>query len=306
MVAAGRFAYRRVVFEAAHIGERGDLVLRRELDASGGAEIGIDYQILTTNALLKNPEGRRPLITGLDEMPIENVWLRTAGFGATATGAGTRAYIEAVRDLHQIGRPIVADGVGGFSGLAAAAFGAVGGICHGVAQKESFNVGDWKKEPSGGGGGSPKRAYVPDLDRYFMEDQLNHIFAAPGGRSRFGCKDKTCCAHGAEDMIENSEIHFTVQRRRQLDDLSSVPELRRAEHFLLRHVDPAVRSARYGARLKIADEKVARIVGDSKTRLVRFWDAMTALEGNQGSGTRSKSPMFRGGGQSGHGALGLG
>ena len=44
-------------------------------------------------------------------------------------------------------------------------------------------------------------------------------------------------------MIESGYAHFLAQRHRQLDDLSSVPEIRRAEHFLLRHLDPAIRSA---------------------------------------------------------------
>jgi hypothetical protein len=87
-----------------------------------------------------------------------------------------------------------------------------------------------------------------ELDRYFKEEQLQAIFNAKGGRSRFGCNDTKCCPHGGEDMIESGHVHFLPQRHRQLDELSSVPEARRAEHFLLRHLDPAIRSARYAAR----------------------------------------------------------
>lgn len=267
--------------------------LRRELDQAGGAGVAIDHQILTTNALLKDPQGRKILVTGIDDLLIDNVWLRTSGFGATATGAGTRAFIESVRELHQIGRPLVADNVGGLAGLAAGAFGAVGGISHGVGQKETFNVSNWKK-PSSSGGGMATRVYLPELDRFFKESQLDAIFDARGGRPRFGCNDKSCCPHGIEDMIENAHVHFITQRRRQIDDLSSVPESRRAAHFLLRQVSPAVRSARHGVRLKISDEKVAKAVSDAKARLIRLSDALVDLHESEGVVSRSQTPTFRG------------
>jgi hypothetical protein len=84
-----------------------------------------------------------------------------------------------------------------------------------------------------------------------------------------------------------------MQRTRQLDDLSTVPELRRAEHFLLRHVDPAVRSARIGSRLKIDDEKVAKAMHDAKSRLIRLRDALADLQATEGAPSRSRSLKFR-------------
>jgi hypothetical protein len=278
--------------------------LRHELNRLGGANIAIDYQLITTNALLKDEQARGELIDGLDSLPIENVWLRTSGFGATATGVGTRHFIEAVRGMHHIGLPLVVDGVGGFPGLAAAAFGAVGGISHGVAQKENFDANDWRKPPQRNGGGAATRIYVHELDRYFTADQLNAIFNARGGRSRFGCNDTNCCHHGPEDMIENSHIHFITQRFRQIDDLAGVPEARRAEHFLLRHVDPAVRSARLGAHLKLADEKVEMAMNNVKSRLVRLRDALGDLQATEGTPSRSRSPAFRGGAHSSRAVLG--
>ncbi|MGE4220979.1 MAG: hypothetical protein AB7G39_16155, partial [Alphaproteobacteria bacterium] len=173
-------------------------------------------------------------------------------------------------------------------------FGAVGGISHGVGQKETFKAADWRKPPSGGGGASA-RAYVHELDRYFKIDQLQAIFGVKGGRSRFGCNDTNCCPHGSEDMIESSHAHFLTQRHQQLDDLSSIPEARRAEHFLLRHLDPAIRSARHAARLKIADEKVMDALNKTKVRLVRLRDALADLHATGSSDTRSRAVSFRGG-----------
>lgn len=269
--------------------------LRYELDRAGGADIAIDYQLITTAALLKDTNARATFVADLADLPVENVWVRASGFGATATGAGTRGIVEALQSLHEAGRPLVIDLAGGFAGLAVAAFGAAGGLCHGVGQKESFKAGDWKKPPAGGGGGSAVRIYVHELDRYFKEDQLNALFEAKGGRSRFGCVDTSCCRNGTEDMIGNAHAHFLMQRSRQIDDLSSVPEARRVDHFLLRHLDPAVRSARAAVKFKITDEQVLKSVTEAKARLIRIRDALGDLQARGAPETRSQALNFRGG-----------
>lgn len=268
--------------------------LRNELDRQGGSQIAIDYQIITTSALLRDEYARKQLISSTNDLPAVNVWLRASGFGADATGSGTKLFIEAARTLHEINRPLVVDVAGGYASLAALAFGAVGGISHGVAQKESFKAGHWKR-PSSGGGGTAHRVYVHELDRYFNVDQLNAIFGTKGGRSRFGCNDASCCPNGIEDMIENAHAHFITQRSRQISDISSVPDSRRAEHFLLRHIDPAIRSARHAVKLKVADQKTAKAVADAKSRLIRLRDALANLHEKDSGATRSRMPAFRGG-----------
>lgn len=269
--------------------------LRHELNQSGGANVAIDFQLITTMATLKDDRARKVAIEGLDALPIDNVWVRASGFGATATGAGTRHFVEAVRSIHGLGRPIVADGVGGFAGLAAAAFGAAGAISHGVAQRESFDANQWKRpRASKGGGGTAVRVYVHELDRYFTEEQLDKIFGARRGRSLFGCNDMSCCHNGIEDMVENAHAHFVTQRSRQIEDLSGVPVARRAEHFLMKHLDPAIRSARLGARLKISDETVLKSVFESKARLIRMRDVLVDLHSASAGVSRSGTPDFRG------------
>jgi len=270
--------------------------LRLELDRNGGSDIAIDYQVITTSALLRDHKGRAQIISAIENLPIQNLWLKVSGFGATATGAGTRAYIESVRDLHAMGRPLIADATGGFAGLAAAAFGAVTGISHGVCQKESFDANRWKR-PASKGGGIGTRIYIPDLDRYLTEEQLNIVFAVKGGKSRVGCTDTSCCPR-REDQIEHSDAHMLTRRSRQLEDLSHVPELRRAEHLLLRHIDPAVRPARQCAQLKLADEKVARVVVEAKKRLTRLRDALGDLQATESMPTWSGPLTFRGGSSS--------
>ncbi|MBY0532021.1 MAG: hypothetical protein K2P86_08630 [Xanthobacteraceae bacterium] len=267
--------------------------LRRELDRSGGKNVAIDYQLITTNAVLKDPTNTDLFVSELQHLPIDNIWLRSSGFGASATGTATRAFIEAAQRFHQANRPLVADFAGGFSGIAAAALGAIAGLSSGVGQKENFRSGDWKK-PQAKGGGSAKRIYIPELDRYFKEDQLERFFETKGARARFGCNDQSCCPHGIEDMIDKPHVHFITQRSRQIENLSSIPESRRGEHFLLHHLDPAIRSARQGAKLKIADDEISKVVSDAKKRLILLRDPLSDVHANSGSKSRSRALRFRG------------
>jgi hypothetical protein len=268
--------------------------LRFELDRHGGSGIAIDHQIITTNAVLKDPVGRAQMASAVSDLPVQNVWLKIAGFGANATGAGARAYIESVRQLHGIGRPFVADAVGGFAGLAAAAFGAVSGISHGVCQREKFVASEWKRPRSGGGGGAETRIYIQDLDRYLDEAQFDIAIAANGGKSRFGCTDADCC-RSIEEQVNYFEAHMLTQRSRQLEELSRINEFRRAEHLLLHHIDPAIRSARRCAKLKFSDDKVATVVVSARDRLIRLREALGDLHGKDMMPTQSRALFFRGG-----------
>jgi hypothetical protein len=87
-----------------------------------------------------------------------------------------------------------------------------------------------------------------------------------------------------------------MQRSRQLESLSVVPEARRTEHFLLQQLEPAVRSARLGARLRIADDDARRLVDDARKRLVLLRDALDDLDSQGGITTPSLATVFRGGG----------
>ena len=273
--------------------------LRQELDRAGGKHIAIDYQIITTTAALKNSQLRSDILDGVADLPFQNLWVRASGFGAKATGPGTRHLLEAARHLHAIGRPVVIDMAGGFAGLAILAFGVSGGICHGVALSESFNAADWRKPPQRGkGGGLGARIYVAEPDRHLSEKQAEAFFAVRGTKSRFACNDTSCCPSGPDDIAENPQSHFITQRFRQIAELDRLPEARRAEHFLLRMLDPAVRSTRQASKLKFGDEQVRKLVGESKTRLIRFRDALGALHEAEAVGTdvsRSRVPTFRGG-----------
>ena len=99
-------------------------------------------------------------------------------------------------------------------------------------------------------------------------------------------------------MTENPHAHFITQRSRQLDNPSVAPDARRAEKFLLQQLEPAVRSASLGTRLKIAGDDIRRLVDDARKRLVSLRDALDDLESQGGIATRSSPVSFRGGGGS--------
>jgi hypothetical protein len=102
--------------------------------------------------------------------------------------------------------------------------------------------------------------------------------------------------HGTDDMTENPHAHFITQRNRQLESLSVILDQRRAEHFLFQQLEPAVRSARLGAKLKISDDDTRRLVDDARQRLVALRDTVDDLESRGGIATRSSPVAFRGGG----------
>jgi hypothetical protein len=91
-----------------------------------GVSDPIEWSLIFTNyATLRDSAHRRALSSEMANLPFDNLWLRISGFGADASGVGVRRYISSVADFHGVGKPIVADCVGGLAGLAVASFGAV-------------------------------------------------------------------------------------------------------------------------------------------------------------------------------------
>jgi len=268
--------------------------LRRALDRHGGQAIGIDYNLTIPNAALRDPVQRRAFIAGLANIPYDNLWLRVSGFGADATATGLRRYIATIFDFHSLGHPVVADGVGGLAGLATVAFGAAGGMCHGVAEKERFDASSWTKPPTnGGGGGREKRVLVEGLDRLLSVKQMDLLMAAPGARRHFSCNDPSCCPRGLDDTRKNPKGHYLKQRQQQVEALSRVPELRRAQHFLEQQLAPVRQSAQKAAALELADEGLKRMLSANQERLERTENLLVVLRSALPQDARSAPPVRR-------------
>lgn len=266
--------------------------LARALQRAGGSHITLDYHLIGTAALLRQQDFRCDLKAALSDVAAENIWLRMSGFDAQTTGAGTRRYIEAACDLHELDRPLIADMTGGFPALAAAAFGAISGFSHGVGRGERFSSKDYRRPPMAGGG--PKRVYLDELGRWVSEDQFEIMSQAKGAKTKLFCRDVSCCTNGRDDMIENRNGHFLKSRAAQIEQISRVPDDRREADFLLKQIGPALRTARALARLDYGDEKTLKTILDEKKRLTLMNDVLADMLADSVNRTRSEAPLFRG------------
>jgi hypothetical protein len=267
--------------------------LFRALQRAGGSHIALDYHLIGTSKLLQQNDFRNDVKAALAEVESDNIWLRMSGFDANSSGTGTRRYIESVCDLHELGRPFIADMTGGFPALAAAAAGAISGLAHGIGRGEWFCSRDYQRIRLYGGGG-PKRVYVTELGRWVSEDQFVIMAQTKGAKGKLLCPDTSCCANGKDDMIDNRNGHFLKSRAAQIEQISRVPDDRREQDFLVRHIGPALRTARALARLEFGDEKTKKTILDEKKRLTLMNDVLADMIVDAENRTRSEAPLFRG------------
>ncbi|MCC0068052.1 MAG: hypothetical protein H6896_13920 [Rhodovulum sp.] len=256
--------------------------MRIALDREGGQHIALDYSLILSSRQLRDPTFRNRLIPTLASLPDGHIWLRVGGFGADATGVGMPRYIEAVRPFHSVGRPIIADHVGGIAGLAACAFGAASGFAHGIEGKQRFDARDWLTERRGGGGGRKKKVFLHGLDRSLEVSVVRRMFDdARTARQIFGCSDTACCGD-IEKMLANPEAHLMVQQDRAVAILSATPESMRTDQFIEKHLESRMQEAQRATRLKKMDEDLRATVGTASKRLARTYEALRGLHKREG------------------------
>jgi hypothetical protein len=268
--------------------------LRRALDREGGTDIPIDYPLIVSNAALNDGAQRRAFVASLADRPIDTLWLRVSGFGGGATAAALRKYIAAARDLHELGRPIIADCVGGLSAQAILSFGAASGISHGLAEKERFDASSWHKpppppDPDKKRGGNAYAVLLPGVDRLLKPAQARALIETVGGRRILACNDRRCCPRGFDDTIADPKGHYLRQRAWQCEAISRIPEPRRVQHFLDRTLAEADRTARQAAKLRVADAKVKEILEDNARRLDRMRVVLENLQQTEAVITRAEA-----------------
>ena len=231
------------------------LALRRALDREGGTAIAIDYPVILPNGLLNDAAARGRILTLLGDLPVENVWIRSSGFGSDAGPLATRRFLTSVSGFHNLGKPLIADYVGGLVGQTALAFGAVSAIARGVSERERFDAREWHKEPKqpdeeATGFGRVTRVTIPDFHRSLTVKELEVLCSAKSGRRVCGCGDRTCCQSGYSDMITDHRGHAARQLFRSVDAIEKVPDLLREKSFLDSQMASAERKAREVRGLK--------------------------------------------------------
>lgn len=251
--------------------------LRLALDAAGQQDVNIFYSLALPLRDFRRPEIRRQLLTGLESLPLDSIWLRVSNFGKDATGPAFEAYLEGAREFCELQVPIISENVGGLIGLGLLAFGGAGGICHGITEQEQFNTSHWLHERSGGGGGNSKRVYIPNLDLYFSLDQAEQLFSARGAKSRFACLDTSICPNGPTDMMDQPGRYFVAQRMKQVAFLSQVPQTLRPDEFVERFVRPLTDYAVFSTSIDAGDPKLKKRLEKNRKRLDRLRPAFGAL-----------------------------
>ena len=248
------------------------VLLRQYLDRAGAGNVPIFYSLAVSYEVFRSADERGAIIERLADLPIECLWMKVSQSGAL-THAAARNLVKGAAEFHSLRVPLIGDMMGGWRGLSALAFGAVGGICHGVTQKEAFNGSSLMRPANGGKKGFtwPTRTYVAPLGVHLTKDEATAFFAAHGSKSRFGCRVKECCPKSWKDMLDNPVRHSLVQRSLEVQRLSNVPEQHRAQRFLEETIRPATDAAVFAESLSFdGQEHLAKRMSENRKSLERL------------------------------------
>ena len=248
------------------------VLLRQYLNRAGAGDVPIFYSLAVSYAVFRAAEERGAIIERLAQLPIDCLWMKVSQSGAPSHTA-IRNLVHGATEFHSLGVPLVGDMMGGLRGLSALAFGAVGGICHGVTQKETFSAGSLTRPTRSGSNGftRPTGIYVTSLGIHLTRKEARAFFGAHGSKSRFGCRVKECCPKGWTDMVDNPVRHSVFQRSLEVQRLSNVPEQHRAQQFLEETLRPATDAAVFSESLSFdSQEQLAKRMSDNRKRLERL------------------------------------
>lgn len=268
------------------IGDPNDPWLQRDISTmrltaeqiqQAGGKLGLIYSLALPMSVFRDDARRSAIIAAIDNAPCDAIWLKIENFGDDASGEKAVAYIKACRDFHVRGLPLVADHVGGLPGLGTLAFGAVGGIAHGVTMNQGFTAARWRHPRKKGGGGNERRIYLPQLDMLVKSDVAKQFIASSQRvRSQHVCPTPHCCARGLSDMLDRPARHAIYQRAREIENLGEAPKSVMVANYLdkVRRVSDAVALA---ASFDKVDDKFKKTLRDKQKNLGHFRDAMAHL-----------------------------
>jgi hypothetical protein len=269
--------------------------LRRALDRLGGRHIAIDHQLVVPHVILDDVGERGTMVEALKDLDFDNLWLRASGFGSDAGPLSTRRYNNSLCALHNLGRPIVADYLGGLISLAAETFGAISGFAEGIGERERFNARDWHNAPAPRDDDQPygptKRVMISGFGRSVTVGELMQLSEAKGGRRLVACGDRSCCPHGLDDMLKNPKRHTINQRLQQVREMEKVPDLNRAQHFLDGEMSRADRLARQIKELKV-DERLRSRLSSYSRRMEKLRAALEHFHETRGNDVPRALPII--------------
>jgi hypothetical protein len=228
--------------------------LRRALDAAGQTRTPIYYPLVIHASLFRDPIERARILTFLQALPIDGVWLRVHPFGSSSGPLALRRYIEACRDFHRLGLPLVAERTGTI-GVALLAFGAVGGIEGGLTFGERFDARPLFRPPTSNNPFlPPPRVYVAEIGAFMSRSQAEAFFENRQMKIALGCRDTACCRRGTSDTLREPRRHFMIRRVSEVRSISNAPETLRAQVYLDDFLRPATDLALRAVRVEPALE----------------------------------------------------
>ncbi len=256
-------------------------LLREALDREGGQHIAIDYPIIAPHTQLNSDAFRGGLMRMIVDLPVENVWVRASGLGSDAGPLTMKRYLSAMAGLHNMGKPVIADQLGGLPGLVAMAFGAASGVAQGIGERERFDARAWYQPPpprNEDGFGRAVRIGIPGLGKSATIKELELLVSARGGRKLVACGDRRCCPHGLKDMIDDPRRHAAYQAFSSVRALEDVPHLSRERYLLNGPIAEADRLARGIKQLKPSESEAALHEIDLSKLMKRFHDHSRKVE----------------------------
>lgn len=235
--------------------------LRAALERHNANDVQIQYSLALAYEAFRAAPLRMAVIDRLRRAQPDGLWLNIDGCGSDSSPTAITRYCEASSEFQALEVPIVADHVGGLMGLSLLAFGAVGGLSHGITLAERFDAGAWQRVPQGKPFGAKTRVYLPQLDLMLDRVDAEKLFEAGGGRARsaLGCRDANCCRRGVEDMLQAPARHFLYQRTQQVAELGRIPESLRPSQFLEELVRPASDTALKVSSLVLPEELTKKV-----------------------------------------------
>lgn len=209
-----------------------------EIIKNNNFNLHLIYPLSLPMQIFRDPVHFHSIVNDLTKANFDSIWLRIDMFGSDASGEKTIGYIEACQQLHELKKTIIADYVGGLPGLGLLAFGAVGGISHGITLYESFNSYSLKKKSQNNGGFMPPtRVYFPHLDvQLNKKDASMFLDISNRIKLKYGCRDHHCCPGGVQDMLNHPVHHYIHQRSAQIENLSNIPDSIKVKVFLEKNV----------------------------------------------------------------------
>ena len=249
--------------------------LRSALERHGASHVQVHYSLAMSYEAFRTVAKRRAVVERLRRTAIDGLWLNISSCGSDSSPTAITRYGDAAADFHALGVPIVADHAGGLMSLSLLAFGAVGGLAHGVTLGERFDTSAWHQKLEGKAFSAKIRVYMPPLDLMLSRVDAERFFESGGGRARsaFGCRNTNCCRRGIEDMLQAPTRHFLYQRTHQVAGLGQIPESIRPSQFLEEHIRPASDAGLVAAKLSLPDDLAKKVVKQGK----RLNDLRTTL-----------------------------